>query len=222
MSVEWKVGDIVVDSGTLGTSRWIVTEVDSIYPGSLMLQSVNGGSFMGISKDEVGERRDGCRFRREVLAPASHKVRPPVERYVRAVYNCPQTAHELILGIAYDNAVEYFSLLSISKMLLRDAVASLSGSHAVTNPALLAEAVEAEVVKQWPDRLFFLEVCSAGDRDGWCQVYSGQVAKLDERIFELETLLDSRTAEMAAAVGRLSRDVSSRIAEAIAKSKEVA
>jgi hypothetical protein len=99
-------------------------------------------------------------------------VRPPIERYVRAVYCAEGPGLELILGVQYDNAVEYFGLLSIGKMLLRDAVDSLSGSHAVTNPALLAEAVEREVVKQWPDRYWFLEICHGEDRDGWVQVFS--------------------------------------------------
>jgi hypothetical protein len=116
-------------------------------------------------------------------------VRPATERYVRAVYLAEGPNIELILGVAYFNPNEYWILLSTSKMLLRDVVDSLSGSHAVTNPALLAGAVEAEVVKQWPHRLFFLEVCSAGDRDGWVQVYAGQVAKLEERI---ETLSKQR------------------------------
>jgi hypothetical protein len=97
-------------------------------------------------------------------------MRPAVERYVRSVVE--SNGIELVLGVSYDNAVEYFGLLSISQMLLRDAVDSLSGSHSVTNPALLAEAVEAKVIEQWPERYWFLEVCSATERDGWVQIFS--------------------------------------------------
>jgi hypothetical protein len=113
-------------------------------------------------------------------------MKSPVERYCRCVVET--NGIELILGTELRNPAEYFILLSTSQMLLRDVVESLSGSHAVTNPALLAEAVEAEVVRQWPHRLFFLEVCLGGDRDGWVQVYSGQVAKLEERIETLSKL----------------------------------
>jgi len=96
-------------------------------------------------------------------------MRPPVERYCRCVSVIDNI--ELILGVQMDSPGEYLILLSTSQMLLRDAVASLSGSHAVTNPALLAEAVECEVVKQWPERYWFLEVCSEGDRSGWVQCF---------------------------------------------------
>lgn len=115
-------------------------------------------------------------------------MKPATERYVRSVVE--SNGIELVLGVSYDNAVEYFGLLAASKVLLRSAVASLSGSHAVTNPALLAEAVEAKVVEQWPGRLFFLEVCSASERDGWVQIYSGQASKLEERIVKLEEIFD--------------------------------
>lgn len=96
-------------------------------------------------------------------------MRPAIERYVRSVVET--NGIELVLGVQYENPVDYFGLLSVSKMLLRDAVDSLSGSHAVTNPALLADAVEREVVKQWPERYWFLEVCSASERDGWTQIF---------------------------------------------------
>lgn len=115
-------------------------------------------------------------------------MKPATERYVRSVVEA--NGIELVLGIAYTDAAEYFTLLSVSKQLLRDAVASMSGSHAVTNPALLAEAVEKLVVEQWPGRLFFLEVCSASERDGWVQCYSGQASKLEERIVKLEEIFD--------------------------------
>jgi hypothetical protein len=97
-------------------------------------------------------------------------MRPPVEKYCRAV--CTEGSVELILGVELRGATEWFQLLAISKMLLRDAVDSLSGSHAVTNPALLAEAVEAKVIEQWPERYWFLEVCSATEWDGWVQIFS--------------------------------------------------
>lgn len=96
-------------------------------------------------------------------------MKPATERYVRSVVE--SNGIELVLGIAYTDAAEYFNLLSVSKQLLRAAVDSLSGSHAVTNPALLAEAVETEVVKQWPGRAWFVEVCSESDRDGWIQIF---------------------------------------------------
>lgn len=110
-------------------------------------------------------------------------MKPATERYVRAVH--VQDNIELILGVAYMSPDEYFPLLSTSKMLLRDAVDSLAGSHAVTNPAMLAEAVEREVVKQWPDRYWFIEVSLNSDRDGWTQVYQKPTEPEPIRIYPM-------------------------------------
>lgn len=110
-------------------------------------------------------------------------MRPPVEKYCRAVHT--EGSVELILGIELRDTAEYFSLLAASKMLLRDAVDSLAGSHAVTNPAMLAEAVERDVVKQWPDRYWFIEVSLASDRDGWTQVYQKPTEPEPIRIYPM-------------------------------------
>ena len=98
-------------------------------------------------------------------------MRPPVESYVRSVVEVEATRIECIAGIELRDPSEYLDIHAAAKALMREAIASMDGSHGVANPARLADAVRKRIEERWPDRYWFCEV-AWGERDGWCQVFS--------------------------------------------------
>ena len=104
------------------------------------------------------------------MALVGDEVKPPVESYVRATYTTGSI--ELIMGVQFTDPAEYFDLLAASHALMREAVASLEGSHTVASPPMLAWAVRERIEAKWPGRYWFCETCNTEERDGWCQVYS--------------------------------------------------
>jgi hypothetical protein len=102
-------------------------------------------------------------------------VRPPVESYCRGTVT--EGTIEAIVGIEMRDGAEFFDLLAASHQLMREAIASLSGSHTVASPPMLAWAIRNRIESLWPDRYWFLECASTDVRDGWCQIFSPPARK---------------------------------------------
>lgn len=97
-------------------------------------------------------------------------VKPPVESYCRATCEAPESRIETITGVEMRDSAEWFELLAQSKALMAAAIAAVTGSHQVANPAVLAAEIRWRIEALWPDRFWFLEV-AWGERDGWVQIF---------------------------------------------------
>jgi hypothetical protein len=104
-------------------------------------------------------------------------VRPPREAYARATVNVggfrPSFDHgfELIAGLELRDGDEFGDLRDRLILAMRNAWAEAGRLKVRGDTIAVAAAVERWIVKDWPDRYWFLEVCSLDDRDGWVQVY---------------------------------------------------
>jgi len=97
-------------------------------------------------------------------------VRPPVERYVRAV--CEHGDIEMIAGIELRDGDDFVDVKDMAKRLLKGAWLSIRGTVDMGRPTKLAALAEEFIVRTWPDRYWFLEVCVCGERDGWIQIFA--------------------------------------------------